>query len=253
MCSTGTAVLFYSKSYQHIIGWRAQRGVSWHQWAAVRQGGRSQVVGAPHMCCTSDEKLRCKTVLLSFIFSPYFIGHCVRNSWGSIVFFVWCCVDKPCLKRLLLGALQRHCTRGKHMLVTGAIVCFRPCANKMVALKVPVVRCANCSQAKGNDCCKQRTSSCFVSWCCRISGLVRFTDKSLFPEAKKNWIGPWSHQLFLQYTVCAITWTEKCMGGYNVHMSLRSLVCLFGHTGQDYVFTWATQDYYPTVCIVVQD
>lgn len=71
------------------------------------------------------------------------------------------------------------------MLLTGEIVRYRPYANKMVALKVPVVQCANCSQVKGNDCCKQRTSSCFVSWRCRISGLARFTDKPLFPGAKK--------------------------------------------------------------------
>lgn len=218
MCSTCTAVLFYSKSYQHIKGWRAQRGVSWHQRAEVRQEGKSQIVGAPHMCCTSDEKLRCKTVLLFQFFSPISLVTVldwelllVLNSWWSVVFSAWYCVDKPCLKRLLLGVQLRHCTRGKHVLLTGEIVHFRPYANKMVALKVPVVQCANCSQAKGNDCCKQRTSSCFVSWRCRISGLARFTDKPLFPEAKRIELAGGHTSCFCN--ICAIMWTEKCMGG----------------------------------------
>lgn len=88
------------------------------------------------------------------------------------------------------------------MLLTGEEVRFRPYANKIVALKVPVVQCANCSQAKGNDCCKQRTSSCFVSWRCRISGLARFTDKPLFPEAKKIELTRGHTSCF--YNICAI-------------------------------------------------
>lgn len=176
MCSTRAAVHFHSKSYQHIKGWRAQQGVSWHQRAEVRQEGKSQIVGAPHMCCTSDEKLRCKAVLLFQFFSFIPLVTVLDeelllflNSWWSVViFFAWCCVDKPCLKTLLLGVPLRHCAHGKHMLLSGEIVNFRPYANKMVALEVPVVQCANGSQAKGNDCCKQWTSSCFVSWRCRI-------------------------------------------------------------------------------------
>lgn len=65
MCSTRTAVLFYSKLYQHIKGWRAQWGVSWHPRAEVRQWGKSQIAEAPHMCC--DEKLRCKTIPLTHL------------------------------------------------------------------------------------------------------------------------------------------------------------------------------------------
>lgn len=109
----------------------------------------------------------------------------VLNSWGSLGFCACCRVDKSCLKWSLPRVLQHYCTQGKHMLLTWEIVCFRPDANKMVALKVPAVHFAICSQVKGNDCCKQRVSSCFVCWRCRISGLARFTDKPLFPEAKK--------------------------------------------------------------------
>lgn len=70
MCTACTAVLFYSKLYQHIKGRWAQQGVSWLPRAEVRRGGKSQIVGAPHMCCTSDEKLRCRNALL-FYFSLF--------------------------------------------------------------------------------------------------------------------------------------------------------------------------------------
>lgn len=127
---------------------------------------------------------------------------------------------------------------------------IRPYANKMVALKVPMVHFGNCSQVKGNDCCKQERVLVLSAGV--VESLARFTDKHLFPETTKK------TKLAHGHTSCfcnvyAIMWTEKCMGGLNVHMSLRSLVSLFGHTGQEYFFTWATQDYYPTVCIVVQD
>lgn len=98
MCSTYTAVLFYSHSYQRMKGRRAQRGVSRHRRAEVRQEGKSQIVEASHMCCTSDEKVRCKTCFLSALF-PYCIGHCVGwktaccfflKSWGFLVLF--CCL-----------------------------------------------------------------------------------------------------------------------------------------------------------------
>lgn len=86
MCSPRTAVLFYSKSYQRIKGRGAQRGVSWHRRAEVRQEGKSQIVGAPHMCSSSDENLRCKAAPRSQSSLPISIGR--RAVQGEISCFL---------------------------------------------------------------------------------------------------------------------------------------------------------------------
>lgn len=147
MCSTCTAVLFYSKSYQHMKGWRAQRGVSWHQRAEVRQEGKSQIVEASHMCCTSDEKLRCKTVVLFQFFSNTSLVTALDekrllflNSWRSLVLF--CCLVlcwqaqaeqiSPWGPTVTLYSWKAHALDWRNSSY----------ANKMVALKVPVVQCA---------------------------------------------------------------------------------------------------------------
>lgn len=111
---------------------------------------------------------------------------------------------------------------------------FRPYGNKMVALKVPAVQSANCSQVKGNRCCKQRTSSCFVSWWCRISGLAKFTDEPLFPGAKKKkCIGLWSQQLFLQYMCYYVNWE---MHGRITCSHEFKIPCVLATQGRNFFF-----------------
>lgn len=179
MCSACPAVLFYSKSYQRMKEWPAQRGVSWHQ--RLLQEGKSQKVEASHMCCAGDEKLRCNTaVLFYFFFPPLFQQSlCIylkKKKTHSLLKFMMTLYNFVTLSDFSKGSValmdswRAHAVDGKNSLN----------ANKMAARKVPVVQCAMHAAAKqeGNDCRKQRRSPCF--------GLESFTDKPLSPETRKK-------------------------------------------------------------------
>lgn len=118
------------------------------------------------------------------------------------------------------GRDGRSCTRGKVAAFTWETgLCCGLCGRKMELLKVPVEQRENCSQVEGNDCCKQRTSSCFVSWRCSISDLARFTDEPLFPQAEKSELACGRSSCFCN--IYAIMWTENCMGVQHVHRTLK--------------------------------
>lgn len=262
MCSTCTAVLFYSKSYQHMKGWRAQRGVSWHQRAEVREEGKSQIVEASHMCCTSDEKLRCKTVVLFQFFSNTSLVTVLDekrllflNSWRSLVLF--CCLVlcwqaqaeqiSPWGPTATLYSWKAHALDRRNSSY----------ANKMVALKVPVVQCALQAAAKLKEMTAVNKEGVLVLSPGVVESLALWGSQTsfCFQKLKKNQIGLWSHQFcFFSIYVHYVNWE---MHGRMARSHEFKIPFVFVRPPRTWIFhftfSWAIQDYYPTVCIVGQD